>query len=95
VSVVLVLLLVLLLQVLVVLVMLLQVLVVLVLLLLLWEMVPLEGTSSREDAPKGAVQMMTRRKWPGRLAVTRTMVPGRNDQSRQSWRMIGVPWKQW
>jgi hypothetical protein len=27
--------------------------------------------------------------------VTRTMVPRGNDQSRQSWRTTGVPWKQW
>jgi hypothetical protein len=46
------------LQVLMVLLLKLQVLVVLVLLLLLWEMIPLEEASSKEDAPEGAAQTM-------------------------------------
>jgi hypothetical protein len=51
----------------------------------LWETGPLEETSSREDAPEGA----TRRKWSGRVAVTRTTVLCRNDQSKRSWRTSG------
>jgi hypothetical protein len=53
--------------------------VVVVVVLLLWEMAPLEEAYSREDAPEGATQMMIRRKWPSRLAVTRMTVPGTND----------------
>jgi hypothetical protein len=58
-------------------------------LLLLWNLVPLEDASSSEDAPEGAPQTTTRRKWPGRVAVMRTTVTGTNDQLRLSWRTIG------
>jgi hypothetical protein len=34
-------------------------------------------------------QTTTRRKWPGRVVVTRTMVPGTNDHSRRSLRTTG------
>jgi hypothetical protein len=49
----------------------------------LLEEAPLAKTSSREDAPEGALG----RKLPGKVAVTRTTVPRGNDQSRRSWRM--------
>jgi hypothetical protein len=62
---------------------------VLVLVQNLWETDPLEETTSREDAPEGVPQTTMRTKWSGRLAVTRTTVPGRNDKSRWSWRTTG------
>jgi hypothetical protein len=43
--------------------------------------VPLEDAFSK-DAPEGATQTTERRKWLGKVAVTRTMVPRTNDQSR-------------
>jgi hypothetical protein len=64
---------------------LLKVLLVLVLVQDLWETGPLEETSSREDALEGTAH----RKCLSRVAVTRTMVLCRNDQSRRSWRTTG------
>jgi hypothetical protein len=51
---------------------------------------PLRGaslaeTSSRKDVTEGSPG----RKLPGRVAVTRTMTPCGNNQSRRSWRTTG------
>jgi hypothetical protein len=54
------------------------------------------GAALGPGPPRGCIlqggctaQTTARRKWSGRVAMTRTTVPGTNDQLRQSWRTTG------